>query len=156
MKFFAVPKKKTKFWEFVFAFFSRNECILRELIFAVRKKPVYFNLTLRNDTKIIFFVEHQSFALKSPICLIVHSLIRPQSRPFVGCDYRIQSSTLNFEKNIFIRNGQNMCRKNMHPSPPIYRIGPVTYSVTEKLLSFDYLTNQEWMTGNSKSTRMKK
>ena len=98
----AVPKK-TKFWEFVFAVF-RNECILQELIFAVHKKSAYFNLTVINDTKIIFFVEHYSFALKSHICLIVHTLRKPYSRPFVGCDYRTQPSVLNFEKNIFIRN----------------------------------------------------
>ena len=56
--------KKPKFWEFVLAV-SRNECILRELNFAVEKESVYFNLTGINDTKIIFFVEHYSFALKS-------------------------------------------------------------------------------------------
>ena len=43
---------------------SRHECILRELIFAVQKESAYFNLTLTNNTKIIFFVEHYSFALK--------------------------------------------------------------------------------------------
>ena len=85
-----------KCWEFVFAV-SRNECILQELIFAVRKKSIYFNLTLINDSKIIFFVEHYSFGLKSHICLIVHT--------FVGCNYRTQSSALNFEKKILIRNG---------------------------------------------------
>ena len=79
---FAVPKK-AKFWELVFAV-SRNECILRELIFAVHKKSAYFNLTVINDTKIIFFVEHYSFALKSHICLIVHTLRRPYSRPLLG------------------------------------------------------------------------
>ena len=76
-------QKNPKFWEFVFAV-SRNECILRELIFAVRKKSVYFNLTLINDTKIFFFVEHYSFALKSHFCLIVHTLRRPYSRPLLG------------------------------------------------------------------------
>ena len=72
-----------KFWEFVFAV-SRNECILQELIFAVHKESVYFNLILINDTKVIFFVEHYSFALKSRICLIVHTLLRPYSRPLLG------------------------------------------------------------------------
>ena len=79
---FAVPKK-TKLWEFVFTV-SRNEWILRELIFGVQKESVYFNLTLINDTKVIFFVEHYSFALKSHICLIVHTLRRPYSRPLLG------------------------------------------------------------------------
>ena len=35
----------------------------------------------------------------------------------VGCDYRTQSSSLNFEKYVFIENGKKMCPKNMHPCP---------------------------------------
>ena len=76
-------KKTPTFWEFVSAV-SRNECILRELFFAIHSKSVYFNLTLINDTKVIFFVEHYSFALKSHICLIVHTLRRPYSKPLLG------------------------------------------------------------------------
>ena len=79
---FAVPKK-TKFGEFVFAV-SRNECIFRELIFEVHKESAYFNLTLINDTKVVFFVEHYSIALKSHISLIVHALRRPYSRRLLG------------------------------------------------------------------------
>ena len=76
-------KKTPTFWEFVSAV-SRNECILRELFFAIHSKSVYFNLTLINDTKVIFFVEHYNFALKSRIRLIVHTLRRPYSRPLSG------------------------------------------------------------------------
>ena len=76
-------KKTPTFWEFVSAV-SRNECILRELIFAIHSKSVYFNLTSINNTKVIFFVEHYSFALKSRIRLIVHTLRRPYSRPLSG------------------------------------------------------------------------
>ena len=76
-----VPKK-AKVWEFVFAT-SRNECILQELIFTVQKESLYFNLTLVNDTKVIFFAEHYSFALKSHICLIIHTLRRLYFRPLL-------------------------------------------------------------------------
>ena len=79
---FEVPKK-TKFGEFIFAV-SRNECTFRELIFDIHKESAYFNLTLINDTKVIFFVEHYSMALKSHICLNVHALRRPYSRPLLG------------------------------------------------------------------------
>ena len=140
-------QKNPTFWEFVSAV-SRNECILRDLFFAIHSKSVYFNLTLINDTKVIFSVE---------LCSkISHSFDRSYVtqalfQTIVGCDYCTQSSSLNFEKYVFIGNGQKMCPKNMHPFPQ-YRIGPVTYSVTEKILSFDHLINQKWMTGISKST----
>ena len=57
---------------------------LRELIFAAHKESVYFNLTLINDKKVIFFAENHNFALKSHICLIIHTLRRPYSRPLLG------------------------------------------------------------------------
>ena len=65
--------------------FNRNFCEMKflqfqnmakfwESIFAVCKKPVYFNLTSINDTRFIFIVEHYSFTLKSHIRSIVYTL----------------------------------------------------------------------------------
>ena len=76
-------KKTTKFWAFVVAV-PRNEFILRELIFSVCKKSVYFTLALINGTKTIsllksFFVNF----LKSHICFDRSYLRRPSSRPLL-------------------------------------------------------------------------
>ena len=134
---FGVPKKNktnkttTKSWEFV-SVISRNECIWRELIFVVCKKSIYFNLTSINYTKIIFFVEHyNSFALKSHICLIVHTLRRPYSRPLLGATIAPSLVPLILKK-IFSLEMVRKCALKKRTHAPIYRIGPVTYSVAEK------------------------
>ena len=67
-----VVSKNSKFGEWNFAA-DRNERILRELIFVVWHKSAYFGLTL-NHTKIIYTVEHCTFALKSHVFSIVHAL----------------------------------------------------------------------------------
>ena len=123
------------------------KCILQELIFAVHKESFYFNLILINDTKVIFFVEHYSFALKSRICLIVHTLLRSYSRPLLGAT--IAPNLVPWIlKNIFSLEMVRRCSLKTWTMSLIYRISSVTYSVAEKILSFDHLINQKWIMGN--------